>query len=103
MRRSEVLKGRTGSFFERGIANAETKEFSSLCAEPCAGASFICTVFETPNDSAEEWAAYYKTAYLLAQDMIRGLAHLHTAYPQGAIIHRDLKPENVLLTGDQVG
>ena len=49
-----------GIFFERGIANAETKEFSSLCAEPCAGASFICTVFETPNDSPEEWAAFVK-------------------------------------------
>ena len=49
-----------GIFFERGIANAETKEFSSLCAEPCAGAGFICTVFETPNDSADEWAAFVK-------------------------------------------
>ena len=33
-----------GIFFERGIANAETKEFSSLCAEPCA-----CLLYTSPS------------------------------------------------------
>ncbi|KAJ4722109.1 Butirosin biosynthesis [Melia azedarach] len=33
-------------FFERGIANLETKEFSALCSEPCEGESLIITVFE---------------------------------------------------------
>ena len=35
-------------FFERGIANKETREFSSLSAEPCAGAGFIAAVFDVP-------------------------------------------------------
>ncbi|XP_038876043.1 uncharacterized protein LOC120068372 isoform X2 [Benincasa hispida] len=33
-------------FFERGIAKPETKEISSLCAEPCEGENIIITVFE---------------------------------------------------------
>ncbi|KAG6593988.1 hypothetical protein SDJN03_13464, partial [Cucurbita argyrosperma subsp. sororia] len=33
-------------FFERGIAKPETKEISSLCAEPCEGETIIVTVFE---------------------------------------------------------
>ncbi|KAJ0233041.1 Uncharacterized protein HA466_0287030 [Hirschfeldia incana] len=33
-------------FFERGIANLETKEFSSLSVEPCEGESLVVTVFE---------------------------------------------------------
>lgn len=33
-------------FFERGIANLETKEISSLSVEPCLGESIIITVFE---------------------------------------------------------
>ena len=37
-------------FFQRGIANLETKEISSLSAEPCEGhPGFICSVFEVPN------------------------------------------------------
>ncbi|KAG7346390.1 hypothetical protein IV203_005458 [Nitzschia inconspicua] len=37
-------------FFQRGIANLETKEISSLSAEPCPGhAGFVCSVFEVPN------------------------------------------------------
>ncbi|KAG6575087.1 hypothetical protein SDJN02_23825 [Cucurbita argyrosperma subsp. argyrosperma] len=33
-------------FFERGIAKPETKEISSLCAEPCEGETITVTVFE---------------------------------------------------------
>ncbi|KAK9288259.1 hypothetical protein L1049_016709 [Liquidambar formosana] len=33
-------------FFERGIANPDTKEISSLSVEPCEGESLIVTVFE---------------------------------------------------------
>ncbi|XP_048320978.2 uncharacterized protein LOC107433258 [Ziziphus jujuba] len=36
----------TPIFFERGIARPETKEISSLSAEPCEGESLIVTVFE---------------------------------------------------------
>jgi len=40
-------------FFERGIANVETKEMSSLCAEYCPGASIICSVFEVDNENGK--------------------------------------------------
>ncbi|EFJ14855.1 hypothetical protein SELMODRAFT_119517 [Selaginella moellendorffii] len=33
-------------FLERGIANVETKEMSSLSVEPCIGESIVVTVFE---------------------------------------------------------
>ncbi|CAN7013141.1 hypothetical protein IGI04_012710 [Brassica rapa subsp. trilocularis] len=33
-------------FFERGIANLQTKEISSLSVEPCEGESLVVTVFE---------------------------------------------------------
>lgn len=33
-------------FFERGIANVETKEISSLSVEPCLGECILITVFE---------------------------------------------------------
>ncbi|KAF3489124.1 hypothetical protein F2Q69_00056752 [Brassica cretica] len=33
-------------FFERGIANLQTKEISSLSVEPCQGESLVVTVFE---------------------------------------------------------
>lgn len=37
-------------FFQRGIANLETKEISSLSAEFCEGhKGFICSVFEVPS------------------------------------------------------
>lgn len=38
-------------FFQRGIANVETKEMSSLSAEYCEGhPGFVCSIFEVPND-----------------------------------------------------
>ena len=38
-------------FFERGIANLETKEISSLSAEPCQEhPGFVCSIFEVPNN-----------------------------------------------------
>lgn len=40
-------------FFQRGIANFETKEMSSLCAEYCPSASFICSVFEVDNENGD--------------------------------------------------
>ncbi|CAK9228238.1 unnamed protein product [Sphagnum troendelagicum] len=36
----------TPVFFDRGIANLDTKEISSVCVEPCKGESIIVTVFE---------------------------------------------------------
>ena len=44
-------------FFEREIANKETKEFSSLSAEPCAGASFVACCFEVDLDETN-WATF---------------------------------------------
>lgn len=41
-------------FFQRGIANMETLEISSLCAEFCGGhEGFICSVFEVSNEKGE--------------------------------------------------
>ncbi|KAG6585978.1 hypothetical protein SDJN03_18711, partial [Cucurbita argyrosperma subsp. sororia] len=37
-------------FFERGIAKPETKEISSLCAEPCEGETIIVTVLPETLD-----------------------------------------------------
>ena len=37
-------------FFQRGIANMETLEMSSLSCEYVEGASFVCSVFEVPNE-----------------------------------------------------
>ena len=42
-------------FFERGIANLETLEISSLSAEPCEGSSFIVSVFDIPPDQEENF------------------------------------------------
>ncbi|KAL1832570.1 hypothetical protein ACET3Z_002221 [Daucus carota] len=36
-------------FFQRGIANPQTKEISSLSVEPCEGKSLLVTVFEIHN------------------------------------------------------
>jgi len=37
-------------FFQRGIANFQTNEISSLSAEPCRGhPGFVCSVFEVPS------------------------------------------------------
>lgn len=42
-------------FFQRGIANLETKEMSSLTAEYAGeGSSFICSIFEVPNKDMME-------------------------------------------------
>jgi hypothetical protein len=46
--------GRPASiFFERGIANYESKEISSLAAEYCPGSRVICSVFEVSNEIGE--------------------------------------------------
>jgi hypothetical protein len=37
-------------FMQRGIANAETLEMSSLSAEPHEGGSFVVTAFDVPDD-----------------------------------------------------
>ena len=37
-------------FFQRGIANMDTLEMSSLSCEYVEGASFVCSVFEVPNE-----------------------------------------------------
>jgi hypothetical protein len=43
-------------FFQRRIANLETLEMSSLSVEECIGESFICSVFEVPNDGLSDVA-----------------------------------------------
>jgi hypothetical protein len=36
-------------FFQRGLANIDTMEYSSLCAEYCEGhPGFVCSIFEVP-------------------------------------------------------
>ena len=37
-------------FFQRGIANMDTLEMSSLSCEYVEGSSFVCSVFEVPNE-----------------------------------------------------
>jgi len=44
-------------FFERGIANPETKEFASLSAEPCEGAGFVACAFDVELDETN-WRAF---------------------------------------------
>lgn len=41
-------------FFQRGIANFETGEMSSLSVEPCPGHSCVVSVFEVPNKDMME-------------------------------------------------
>ena len=41
-------------FFERGIADLAAKRICSLSAEPCEGASFVCSVFDVPSDGLME-------------------------------------------------
>lgn len=41
-------------FFERKIANLETMEMSSLSAEPCEGAGFVCSIFEVSTEGLME-------------------------------------------------
>ena len=46
-----VFRHPASIFFQRGIANLETLEMSSLCAEPCDGSSgFVCSIFEVQNN-----------------------------------------------------
>lgn len=48
-----VFAHTAGIFFERGIADLTTLQMASLSSEECEEASFICTIFETPNDGME--------------------------------------------------
>ena len=41
-------------FFQRGIANFETKEMSSLSVEPCPGHECVVSVFEVPSKDMME-------------------------------------------------
>lgn len=40
-------------FFERNIADMSTLAIASLSAEPCEGASFVCTVFDVRDEGME--------------------------------------------------
>jgi hypothetical protein len=52
-------------FFQRGIANQETKEMSSLSAEYVEGhPGFVCTIYEVPNDDMMEAGGMPSKAYL---------------------------------------
>ena len=42
-------------FVERGIADLPSLQFCSLSAEPCEGASFVCTVFEVEDEGMDRF------------------------------------------------
>lgn len=42
-------------FFERGIADLESLQIASLSAEECAGASFVCSLFEVEDEGMERF------------------------------------------------
>ena len=42
-------------FVERGIADLASLQFCSLSAEPCEGASFVCTVFEVEDEGMDRF------------------------------------------------
>lgn len=42
-------------FVERGIADMPSKQICSLSAEPCEGASFVCTVFEVEDEGMDRF------------------------------------------------
>ncbi|KAG7400197.1 hypothetical protein PHYBOEH_006736 [Phytophthora boehmeriae] len=42
-------------FFQRGIANLQTKEMASLSTEPAAGCSFLVSVFDIPEGSLPDF------------------------------------------------
>ena len=44
-----------GIFFTRGIADLATLQMSSLSAEPCPGASFVCTIFEVEDEGMDRF------------------------------------------------
>ena len=51
----EQLKTAAAIFVERGIADLESLQFCSLSAEPCEGASFVCTVFEVEDEGMDRF------------------------------------------------
>jgi hypothetical protein len=52
-------------FFQRGLANMETKECSSLAAEYCQGhAGFVCSIFEVPSQGLVSSDGIPSTAFL---------------------------------------
>eukprot|EP00908_Phaeocystis_cordata_P016818 Transcript_28135.p1 GENE.Transcript_28135~~Transcript_28135.p1 ORF type:complete len:237 (-),score=59.63 Transcript_28135:835-1515(-) len=42
-------------FVERGIADLPSLQIASLSAEPCEGASFVCTVFEVEDEGMDRF------------------------------------------------
>ena len=42
-------------FVERGIADLPSLQIASLSAEPCQGASFVCTVFEVQDEGMDRF------------------------------------------------
>jgi hypothetical protein len=54
-----VFRHPAAIFFERGIANMETQEISSLCAEPAdLDSTFVVAVFDVPQPTPAEMAAF---------------------------------------------
>ncbi|KAL7508816.1 hypothetical protein ACHAXN_007111 [Cyclotella atomus] len=51
-------------FFQRKIANFETLEMSSLSVEECDGHSFVCSVFEVPNDGLSDTATEERKGWI---------------------------------------
>lgn len=44
-----------GVFFTRGIADLASLQMASLSAEPCPGASFVCSVFEVEDEGMDRF------------------------------------------------
>lgn len=59
-------------FFERGIANLRSLEISSLSAEACEGASFVCTAFEV--DAATDEYRQREEEYRIEEVPYRSLS-----------------------------
>ncbi|KAJ4722107.1 Butirosin biosynthesis [Melia azedarach] len=70
-------------FFERGIANLETKEFSGLCVEPYEGETLIITVFEIQKSEIP--------AFIKREHEFRFLAVLCARSNDEELFHRKCK------------
>ena len=62
-------------FVSRGIANTETLEMSSIAAEPCEGASFLCAIFDVPDEGMERFREREEEA----RDILRIIALMTVA------------------------
>jgi len=87
-------------FFERGIANMDTLEVSSLSCEQCDGAGFVCSVFEVPKDeilddmTGREGTIIPSQAYLEREeefDIVKVPYIEEEAHPSDTAVHSSAK------------